>query len=79
MAMSRALAAPLPTSWVTKWDFFSRAEVSADRASASLMTPSCTRRWGRPLSNPRPEVVMAKETFSLMYLGQPRQSWKAEV
>ena len=79
MAMSRALAAPLPTSWVTKWDFFSRAAFNADRASASLMTPSCTRRWGRPLSSPLPEVVMAKETFSLMYLAKPRRSLEGEV
>jgi len=44
-AMSRALAAPLVTSWVTTLVLRSRAALTASSIATSSTTPSCTRRW----------------------------------
>src|SRR6266513_4931548 len=66
-AMSRALAAPLDTSWVTTLVLRSRAVLIASSIARSSTTPSCTRRWGSPPRPPRAEPS-AKEALSFMGL-----------
>src|SRR5712671_7594447 len=67
IAMSRALAAPLDTSWVTTLALRSRAVLIASSIARSSTTPSCTRRWGSPPRPPRAEPS-AKEALSFMEL-----------